>query len=279
MSRSIKELYDLTDKVAVITGGAGLLGRMHAEAIAENGGIPVIADLNDVMGERVAKNILQTLKEESIFIKTDITKIESVAMMVRKLKKRYGRIDVLINNAANNPKMENKKEGQMEWSRFENFPLELWDKDIQVGLTGAFICCQIIGAEMASAGKGVILNILSDLAVIAPDQRLYRTPGVLEELQPVKPVTYSVVKGALLMLTKYLSTYWADQNVRVNALSPGGVYNGQSDDFVQRLSRLIPLGRMAQADEYKGAVAFLVSDASSYMTGANLIVDGGRTTW
>jgi len=148
-----------------------------------------------------------------------------------------------------------------------------------VGLTGAFLCSKIIGSEMARRSKGVILNIASDLAVIAPDQRIYRQPTLPEEQQPVKPVSYSVLKAGLLGLTRYLATYWADKGVRVNAISPGGVYAGQDAGFVQRLSNLIPLERMAHADEYNAAIIFLVSDASSYMTGANLIVDGGRTCW
>jgi NAD(P)-dependent dehydrogenase (short-subunit alcohol dehydrogenase family) len=132
---------------------------------------------------------------------------------------------------------------------------------------------------MAARGGGVILNIASDLAVIAPDQRIYRKEGLAEDNQPVKPVTYSVVKSGMIGLTRYLATYWAAKNVRVNAISPGGVYNGQSDEFVQKLTNLIPMGRMAHVDEYKGAVLFLVSDASSYMTGGNLIIEGGRTVW
>jgi NAD(P)-dependent dehydrogenase (short-subunit alcohol dehydrogenase family) len=148
-----------------------------------------------------------------------------------------------------------------------------------VGLTGSFLCSQVIGGEMARRGRGVIVNVASDLALIGPDQRLYRQPGLPDELQPVKPVTYSVVKSGLLGLTRYLATYWATSGVRVNAISPGGVYTDQPDDFVQRLSNLIPLGRMARMDEYAGAILFLCSDASSYMTGANLIVDGGRTAW
>ena len=148
-----------------------------------------------------------------------------------------------------------------------------------MGLTGAFLCSQVIGSEMARRNKGVILNIASDLAVIAPDQRLYRRDGLPRDQQPAKPVTYSVVKTGLLGLTRYLATYWADRGVRVNAISPGGVYNGQPDDFVSRLSALIPLARMARVDEYQGAILFLCSDASSYMTGANLVIDGGRSCW
>jgi NAD(P)-dependent dehydrogenase (short-subunit alcohol dehydrogenase family) len=172
-----------------------------------------------------------------------------------------------------------EKASEVDFSRLENFPLAQWQADIAVGLTGAFLCSQIFGAEMARRGRGVVVNIASDLALIAPDQRLYRQPGLPEELQPVKPVTYSVVKTALIGLTRYLATYWAKDGVRANAISPGGVFNSQPEDFVVRLSNLIPLGRMAEVGEYQGAILFLCSDASSYMTGANLIVDGGRSCW
>jgi NAD(P)-dependent dehydrogenase (short-subunit alcohol dehydrogenase family) len=155
----------------------------------------------------------------------------------------------------------------------------VWERDIAVGLTGAFLCCKVFGSEMAKNLHGVILNIASDLSVISPDQRLYRRAGFPDEQQPVKPVTYSVVKTGLIGLTRYLATYWADQGVRVNALSPGGVFTGQPAEFVQRLSERIPLGRMAAEDEYEGAVIFLCSDASSYLTGANLVIDGGRSCW
>jgi NAD(P)-dependent dehydrogenase (short-subunit alcohol dehydrogenase family) len=188
-----------------------------------------------------------------------------------------GKVHILINNAANDPKVD-PSQGH-SWSRFENYPLQKWDGDIAVGLTGAFLCSQILGRHMAEQGGGVILNIASDLGVIAPDQRIYTKTGLPEDQQPAKPVTYSVVKHGLIGLTKYLATYWAGKNVRVNALSPGGIFNGQPEDFLEKLIPLIPMGRMASRDEYRAAVVFLVSDASSYMTGQNLIVDGGRTCW
>ena len=254
------------------------MGVKHAEAIAETGGYPVIADLNADRADQAARQIREKYKIDSIGLGADVTSRTSIEKLLATVISHFNRIDILINNAANNPKVE-ATPSKKEWSRFENFSIETWEDDLKVGLMGAFLCCQVVGAEMANRGKGVILNIASDLAVIAPDQRIYRKPGLPEDQQPVKPVTYSVVKSGLVGLTHYLATYWANKGVRVNALSPGGVYNGQPDEFVAKLTNLIPMGRMANVDEYKGAVLFLVSDASSYMTGGNLIIEGGRTVW
>jgi NAD(P)-dependent dehydrogenase (short-subunit alcohol dehydrogenase family) len=273
MKNRKRNLFDLTGQVAIITGGTGLLGKEHAEAIANAGGIPVLADILIPENDKWCK----CYGKSACAIQVDITKQESVRTLLSETLDRYGRIDILINNAANNPKMENKS--GTEFSRLEFFPLTQWESDLAVGLTGAFLCSQIIGSEMARKKKGVIINIASDLALIAPDQRLYRQDGLPEDQQPVKPVTYSVVKTGLIGLTRYLATYWADCGVRVNAISPGGVYNGQPDEFVQRLSNLIPIGRMAKLDEYQGAILFLCSEAASYMTGTNLIIDGGRSCW
>jgi NAD(P)-dependent dehydrogenase (short-subunit alcohol dehydrogenase family) len=272
-----KDLFNLAGRVAVITGGTGLLGQQHAEAIARAGGIPVLADIRVNDMDQHSQDWKERFGEQACAIQTDITDLGSVKNLLAAVLDRFGRVDILINNAANNPKMENKAE--VEFSRLEFFPLEQWEADLNVGLKGAFLCSQVIGSEMARRKRGVIVNVASDLAVIAPDQRLYRKPGLPENKQPVKPVTYSVVKTGLIGLTRYLATYWADSSIRVNAISPGGVYNEQPDDFVERLARLIPLGRMANANEYQAAILFLCSDASSYMTGANLVVDGGRSCW
>jgi NAD(P)-dependent dehydrogenase (short-subunit alcohol dehydrogenase family) len=270
-------LFDLTGRVAVITGGAGLLGTKHAEIIAAAGGSPVLLDLPQAKPEAAAAAIATKYGVDAIGLVTDITELAEVENVRDKLLARFRRIDILINNAANNPKVESG--GSKVWSRLENFPLEVWNDDLRVGLTGAFLCSRVFGSEMAKRGKGVILNIASDLAVIAPDQRLYRQQGVPEDEQPVKPVTYSVVKTGLIGLTRYLATYWATSGVRVNAISPGGVFNNQPQAFLAELHQRIPLARMAHADEYQGSILFLCSDASSYMTGANLVVDGGRTCW
>jgi NAD(P)-dependent dehydrogenase (short-subunit alcohol dehydrogenase family) len=271
------ELFNLAGRVALVTGGAGLLGIQHAEVIAAAGGSPVLADIDGGRATAAAARIAETFGVPAWGVATDITAADDVVDLLRRVMDRFGRIDILINNAANNPTMDRK--GNENPSRLENFSVAQWEQDIAVGLTGAFLCSQTFGTEMARAGSGVIVNVASDLALIGPDQRIYREAGVSDDEQPVKPVTYSVVKSALIGLTRYLATYWANAGVRVNAISPGGVRNGQPEEFVTRLESLIPLGRMAKTDEYQGAILFLCSDASSYMTGANLVVDGGRTAW
>lgn len=274
---SVESLFRLDGRVAIITGGAGLLGYQHAVTIAGLGSIPVLLDINaEALATNAAKLAEETGCQAQSYV-VDITELQALEAVGQQLLAEHGRVDILINNAARNPKVESA--GDKDFSRLEHFPWEQWQLDLNVGLGGAFNCAKVFGAQMARQGRGVIVNIASDLGVIAPDQRLYRVDGREAEQQPVKPVTYSVVKHGLIGLTKYLATYWCEQGVRCNALSPGGVYAGQNDVFVSKLTQLIPLGRMAEADEYRGAIAFLCSDASAYMNGANLVMDGGRSTW
>lgn len=277
IKHNINKLFDLSGRIAIITGGAGLLGFQHASAIAEAGGTPIIVDIDEKTAKEKSKIISDNYNVKSIGIKTDITIESDVKNLLDKILKTFGQIDILINNAAIDPKVNLKK--NINLSRLENFSIEQWNKELSVGLTGAMICSKIIGSQMSKSGAGVILNISSDLGVIAPDQRLYKEDGLHESQQSVKPITYSVIKHGLNGLSKYLATYWADKGVRVNSISPGGVFNNQDSEFVKRLSKLIPMGRMAYKDEYKAAIVFMVSDASSYMTGANLVVDGGRSCW
>lgn len=272
--------FDLETKTALITGAAGLLGVEHAAALLEVGAKVVLTDINDNDLCEAKKNLSRNYDEKNIKIMIlDVTSQQSVKFACETLLESGLEIDILINNAAIDPKVKDSQ-GIVETSRLENFPIEQWDSQIAVGITGAFLCSQVFGREMAKRHKGgVILNIASDLSVFSPDQRIYRKNDLADELQPVKPVTYSVIKAGLIGLTRYLSTYWVAEGIRCNALSPGGVYNGQSEDFIIKLSSLIPLGRMASKDEYRSAVQFLCSEASSYMNGQNIVMDGGRSVW
>lgn len=270
--------FSLEGKVVIITGGAGLLGIKHVEAVVEAGGIPILLDINPDTLETAVASIRDTYNVEVLGLHCDITRKQAISECLREIVEKYGRIDGLVNNAANDPKVGPGADAR-KLTRFENMSVDYWNADIAVGLTGAFLCAQVFGCYMATHGGGVIVNIASDLAIIAPDQRLYQIAGLPPDSQPVKPVTYSVVKSGLIGLTKYLATYWAEQNVRVNAISPGGIYNNQNEDFVKQLAYRIPMGRMATQDENKGSLVFLLSDASSYVTGFNLVVDGGRTVW
>ncbi|MBO7484667.1 MAG: SDR family oxidoreductase [Spirochaetaceae bacterium] len=271
--------FIIKNKVIVITGGAGLLGKKHAEAVIDGQGIPVLLDISLENLEKTKKYFNDLYGNCAIdYFVCDITSRTDVEMIKDTIIAKHGHIDGLINNAANNPKVEGNAQN-MKPIQFENFPISMWLDDIAVGLTGALICSQVFGSVMASQGHGVILNISSDLGIIAPDQRIYRKEGIENDKQSVKPVTYSVIKHGLLGLTKYLATYWAAKGVRSNAICPGGIFNGQNDEFLKKLTNLIPIGRMADKDEYKSTVLYLISDASSYMTGSTIIVDGGRTCW
>ena len=270
--------FDLTGKSALITGGAGFLGKEHASALIERGAVVIIADIDGVALINTQNELESQFPNAHIHaVEMDVASKESVELVSKRFEKSL-RVDILINNAAVNPAVNSC--GIQNSLRLEDMCLDIWNNHLAIGLTGAFLCSQVFGAKMAADGRGgVILNIASDLSVIAPDQRLYEIAGFSFKDQPVKPVTYSVAKSGLIGLTRYLSTYWANQGVRANALSPGGIVNGQDEIFLERIKKLIPLGRMANCDEYRSIVQFLCSDASSYMTGQNIIIDGGRTVW
>ena len=261
----MKDIFSLDGRTALITGGAGLLGEMHAEAFLEHGGSVVIADYDFKKSIAVRNRLRQKYKTEKVCAAyIDVMDKSSIEQVVRE----HPSINVLINNAAKNPKVsKNSSVG----CNFETMSMKQWRDGLDTTLDGAFLCSQVLCKKFLQDGFGVILNISSDLGVIAPDQRIYDNGK--------KPVTYSVSKFGLVGMTKYLATYYGDKNIRVNSLSPGGVFNEQPEDFVKRLSNLIPMGRMANRDEYKGAVVFLCSDASSYMTGENVVMNGGRAAW
>jgi len=274
----IDNLFRLDKKVIIITGATGLLGRKHAEAVACYGGTPILLDLSQQAVDDLANELNSKYKVNALGFAVDITNEDSIQNNAEWLFNKFGKIDGLVNNAANNPKVEDR--GEVNFSRLENFPLDIWHDDIAVGLTGAFLCAKHYGNKISqNPNGGTIVNIASDLGLIAPDQRLYKTSNTLEELQNVKPVTYSVVKSGLIGLTRYLATYWADKNVRCNAMCPGGVENGQPEEFLKKVNARIPMGRLAQSDEYQSTLLWMLSDTSGYLNGAIIAVDGGRTTW
>ena len=274
----LEKLFRLDNKVIVITGATGLLGAKHAEAVACYGGTPILLDLNQKSLEALANELNKKYNTNAKGFVVDITDEVSIKKNAKLLMQKYEKIDGLVNNAANNPKVENNNE--LNFSRLENFPISVWNDDLNVSLTGSYLCSKIYGYEISkNSSGGSIVNISSDLGLIAPDQRLYRSKGIEDSKQNVKPVTYSVVKHGLIGLTRYMATYWADKGVRSNAMCPGGVENDQSIDFLERVSNKIPMGRLAKATEYQGTLIWMLSDASSYVNGAIIPVDGGRTTW
>lgn len=262
--------------MAFITGGAGLLGARHAIAIGRAGGIPVIADIREPAAQAVADQVRAVTGARAVVLHCDVTDEKSVRHASGAVLAELGRIDILVNNAANNPKVES---GDEAFVRVERMTRARWDDDVAVGLTGAFLCAKVFGAHMAERGAGTIVNISSEYGIIAPDQRLYEKPGVKPSEQPAKPLSYSVVKAGLHGMTTYLAAYWGARSVRVNTLVVGGVNAGQPADFVERASARVPLGRMAAPADFEGALVFLCSDASSFMTGAALVVDGGKSIW
>jgi len=275
----IPTLFDLSSRIAVVTGGAGLLGTEFCRTLSEAGASVVVAD-NDINGaQSVADSITRDFsapnkKPETIAIQTDVTDKSSTKDMVDETIRQFGRLDILVNSAVLDPKFDPAHGGHV--NAFEDFPLEAWNQAIEVNLTGAFLCSQAAVLPMLKQGKGVIINLSSIYGITGPDQRLYQQE---DRPQQYKPIFYSVTKTGMLGMTRYLATYYAGKNIRVNALSPGGVYNGHDEAFVQAYSARTVLGCMAEKSDMNGALLFLASDASSYMTGANLVVDCGWSVW
>ena len=283
---NLSKLFDLTDRVAIVTGGAGLLGAEFCRTLVMAGARVVVADIDVDAAKSLAISLsdLPSKKNQSSNIEvkssavgacTDVADIDSVRYTVDTTLRHFGRLDILVNSAAVDPKFDPQHAEGLS-NEFENYPLEAWDQALDVNLTGMFLCCQAAVRPMLVQGQGVIINVCSIYGMVGPDQKIYHRDG---ESPQYKPVYYSVTKAGVLGLTKYLATYYAGKNIRVNNLTPGGVYYQHDDEFVQAYAARTVLGRMAEKDEMNGALLFLASDASSYMTGANLVVDGGWTAW
>jgi len=268
------ESFDLSGRSAIVTGAAGLLGREFARTLAEAGAAVVAADIR----REAVEEVTGALADAGLAVRpaqVDVTSRSSVQSLVADVEREAGRLDVLVNSAALDPKFD-LGDAAKHTSSFEDFPLEAWNKGLTVNLTGMFLACQAVAGLMRRQGSGSVINICSTYGLVGPDQRIYQRAG---EPPRYKPVVYSVSKAGVLGLTRYLAAYFAGTNIRVNALTPGGVFNDHDDEFVRSYSSRTVLGRMARKDEMNGALLFLASDASSYMTGSNLVVDGGWTAW
>ena len=261
------KLFDLSNRVVIVTGAAGNLGSKYAEGLTQAGANVVLADIDYTACKKLGKDLESKYSIPNMAIKLDLNDKSSIKKMVLKTVKQFSKIDVLINNAAYQGTKKTRK------IKFEDFPLDEWNKAVSVNLTGVFLTCQEVGKIMVKQKYGNIINIASTYGLVAPDQRIYGISG------QNAAAFYSTTKAALLNLTRYLASYWNRTGIRVNSLSPGGVENSQESNFIKKYSEKTMLGRMAQKDEYVGAIIFLSSDASSYMTGSNLVIDGGWTAW
>jgi NAD(P)-dependent dehydrogenase (short-subunit alcohol dehydrogenase family) len=275
---SIKKKFELNNHNIIITGGAGFLSKYFAEAVYEMGAKPILLDIN----ENKLKQNIKYLKNRNIYAHyetIDLTDQNSVINVIKKINGKFGPINTLINAAAF--AMSNFKKNKSFFNNFENYKLLDWQKSIDVNLTGTYLITQAVGKLMKKNKKGNIINIASDVGIISPDHRIYKADKSInyKGVNFNTPLSYSVSKSGILAFTRFLATYWADYGIRVNSISPSGIYNKQDPQFVKVLSSRIPLNRMAKPEELKGPLVFLCSEASSYITGANLIVDGGKTIW
>ena len=272
---TIFDKFDLTGKVAVVTGGVGLLGKGFCRTLAQAGAKVVVADLNQDAADAYAAT-LQAEGLQAMGVGVNVTQPESAQAMVDKTLAAWGRLDVLVCSAAMDPKFDADNQSAQSSNAFEDYPLSAWQQALDVNLTGMFLSTQAASRPMLEQGSGAMILICSTYGLVGPDQRLYERPGGPRQF---KPVFYTVTKAGVLGLTKYLATYFAGKDIRINALTPGGVYNNHDEVFTEKYSARTVMGRMANIDEMNGAILFLASEASSYMTGSNLVVDGGWTAW
>lgn len=268
--------FSLEGRVAVVTGAAGLIGRHHCSALREAGAVVILVDLNEAALGAALAGLTERDGPQAIAFRADLTSESDLTALRDMIRAHCGRLDVLVNNGAINDKVETRTTG-VEATRFENFPLEEWRRVIDVNTTGVFLPSRILGSDMARAGRGSIINVASTYGIVGPDQSLYVKPDGTRTM--FKSPAYPSSKGAVIAFTRYLAAYWGHAGVRVNTLVPGGVEAGQEPWFLAEYGRRTPLGRMAQPDDYRGAVVYLASDASRYVTGSTLVVDGGFTTW
>lgn len=272
---NIFDKFRLDGQVAVVTGGAGLLGKQFCRTLAQAGAGVVVADLNRITAITIADN-LEKDGFAAMGVGLDVTDPVSTEEMVAAALNRFGRLDVLVCSAAMDPKFDSEHQTHHASNAFETYPVEAWRQALDVNLTGMFLCAQAAVKPMLEQNHGVIINICSTYGLVGPDQRIYEQPG---NPPRYKPVFYSVTKAGVLGLTRYLATYYAGKNIRANALTPGGVYNQHEEPFLSNYTYRTVMGRMADQDEMNGALLFLASDASTYMTGSNVVVDGGWTAW
>tara|TARA_Y100001970_G_scaffold2704_1_gene3184 strand:+ start:36057 stop:36914 length:858 start_codon:yes stop_codon:yes gene_type:complete len=276
---SVKKQFDLSGRSAVITGGAGFLGIQFAEAISEMNGKPILIDINQKSLEEASKILNQKNHNNFSTYSLDLTDEDDCISLYSDIWEENDGIDILINCAALTKHGIEISDADF-FAKFEDTNQELWEKGIKINLTVSQISCKILGKKMAEKGKGNIINIASDIGVISPNQNIYiPDDNGYKGVDFNSPAFYAVSKAGIIHLTKYLATYWAKNNVRVNCISPAGVFRGHDDSFVKKLSEQIPMGRMALPGEFKGAIIYLCSDASSFVTGHNLLIDGGRTIW
>ncbi|QLH10223.1 SDR family oxidoreductase [Nitrosarchaeum sp. AC2] len=264
---NVKCLFDLNGRVVLLTGAGGLLGEQYADGLSQAGAHVILADINYSKVKLIEKTLKLKYNTKPFAVKFDITDKKSIKKMIDLILRKYSKIDVLINNAVD------QGNAKLRTTDFIDLPQSSWDNAIKINLTGMFLCCQEVGKVMLKQKKGVIINISSTYGLVAPDQRIYGKSG------QNSAIFYAATKSAVLNFTRYLASYWHNKGIRVNTLTPGGVEKGQDPEFIKKYSKKTMLGRMAKKNEYVGAIIFLASDASSYMTGSNLIIDGGWTAW